>query len=254
MILKWVGFALILLSLIVGSIMAADVQLLQRRDTFAVTAEGTPVLINGTTVPVPPLNRTEEEAQRLGKNWGWVGFNITLPNQGKQNYEAYGIILPANPSPPWPDVVMAIVNATPPRQVGNETIFSGFDLLTFDQFSDEAWAKTKVYAAESLNASRRHATFSLIGLDNATKYTVFFRGRANGTDDSMIVISIKETWLENAPLLPASTTSATIIAAIAVVGVVLTALGFKKTRRRPIAKRLTLSQKSKLKTVQHTKR
>ncbi|MDH7564418.1 MAG: hypothetical protein QHH24_06040 [Candidatus Bathyarchaeota archaeon] len=249
MILKWIGLALLLLSLIIGSIMAADVQLLQRKDTFAVTAENKHVQINGTTVPVPPLNRTEEEARQLGKNWGWVGFNITLPNQGKQNYEAYGVILPANPSPPWPDVVMAIVNATPPTKVGNETIVGGFDLLTFDQFSDEAWAATKVYAAESLTASRPHATFSIMGVDNASKYTVFFRGRANGTDDSLIVISIKETWLENTPLIPASTTNATIIAAIAVLGMVLTSLGFRKTRRRLAAKRFSLSQKHKLRSV-----
>lgn len=43
--------------------------------------------IEDRIVPIPPFNRTEGD-----RPWGWVGFNITLPNQGRTGYEAYGTI------------------------------------------------------------------------------------------------------------------------------------------------------------------
>ena len=161
---------------------------LVRVETFAkIASDGSP--IEDRIVPVPPFNRTAGDLP-----WGWIGFNITLPNQGRTGYEAYGTIRAYNEQQE-PGVIMRIVNATPG---------GGFDLLIFDMFSEQAWNASRVYAVASvpslLNQSQYHDEFSFYKPDNTSKYCVFFRGIKNGTDDFRILITIKEAWYQEEPV------------------------------------------------------
>lgn len=178
MYLKLLGFALVLLSLTLAYVMLSGVQMYQRTDTFVSGNFATGVEpVMDIPVHVPPWNSSE-----------WWGFNFTL-SEDHIGYEAYGILLPWNVSE-RPSVVMRIVNDT------------GVSLLQFDGYSPEAWNATRVYAAAILNSTRRSFTFEFKDLDKAPLYHALFRGLENGTRPSLVMISIKESWLELTPLMP----------------------------------------------------
>jgi hypothetical protein len=213
--------------------MAENIRLFNRVEGFAREANDRSPIVE-RTVDVPPWNRSEDSTP--GRNVGWVGFNMTLPNStlGKPGYEAYGIVLTNDPNKS-PTVVMRIVNATP--DIG------GFDLLTFDQFSELAWNASRVYAAATLQPTQPSFQFQFFNLDNATKYAVFFRGLDNGTDDSQILITIKEAWLEGWVLIPATPLDSAMVAAIVVVGASLTIVGYRRTlKKRPRRRSITHTQ------------
>jgi hypothetical protein len=200
--LKWIGAVLIAASIVIGVIIASNFQVYERVEDFALLADTSnyeKTKIEDQIVYVPPLNRTSEEAERLGKNWGWIGFNISLPNQGKGGYQAYGVIISADPNN-VADVVMGVVNET------------GLDLLIFDGFSEQAWNASKVYATASIDDNKPYQKFWFSNLDNAQKYCVLFRGRKNATDDMPVIISIKEAWYEWRTLIqPAPLSSAATV-------------------------------------------
>ena len=220
MYLKWVGIALLIVSLILGLLIATNTQIAQKATSYARTASDNSFIMD-SVVPVPPYNRTEGL-----DTWGWVGFNMTLPNQGKMGYEAYGVILPNNETEN-PEVLMRIVNATDG---------GGFDLLIFDHFSEQAWNASRVYAVASIpslvSANQLYDTFSLFGVDNASKYCVFFRGIANSSDDFHILMTIKESWFEWHTLIPATLPYIAIVGATGIVGLSLTVIGFTQTHRK----------------------
>lgn len=225
MYLKWVGIALLIVSLILGLLIATNAQIAQKAESYAQTASDNSSIVD-RVVPVPPYNRTE------GRDaWGWVGFNMTLPNQGKMGYEAYGVILPNNETE-YPEVLMRIVNAT---------VGGGFDLLIFDHFSEQAWNASRVYAVASIpslaNPNQLYDKFSLFGVDNASKYCVFFRGIANSSDDFHILMTIKENWFEWHTLIPAALPYIAIVGATGIVGSSLTVIGFTQTRRKRFRRR-----------------
>ena len=224
--LKWLGLAILVVSALLGSVMAANVQIFEEKESYALSADDkTPIL--DRIVPVPPFNRTEGNLP-----WGWIGFNITLPNQGKAGYEAYGIILP-NQENEKPQVIMRIANATPG---------GGFDLLTFDQFSEQAWNASRVYAAASLpsleNTNQYYDKFWLFGPDNASKYCVFFRGLVNATDDLNVLLTIKEAYLEPRTLIPATLPYAAVIVTVGLAGSILIVIGLVQTDKKRSRKRL----------------
>jgi len=227
MYLKWVGLALLIVSLILGLLMATNAQVSLKTESYAQTeSDKTPMV--DRVVPVPPWNRTEGD-----RPWGWVGFNMTLPNQGKMGYEAYGVILPNDPEE-QPKVLMRIVNATPG---------GGFDLLIFDKFSEQAWNASRVYAVAELpsllNPNQYYNKFWLYGLDNASKYCVFFRGIANRSDDFHILMTIKESWFEQHTLIPTTAPYMAVVGTIGVAGSSLIAIGFAQTRKRRFHRKLT---------------
>jgi hypothetical protein len=225
--LKWLGVALLAISIILGSITAANVQIYMRKDSYALSADDQTQILD-RTVPVPPNNRTEEG----DRPWGWIGFNITLPNQGKAGYEARGIILPNNENE-RPHVLMRIANATPG---------GGFDLLIFDKFSEQAWNASRIYAIASLPSlvnGKYYDEFRFEKPDNASKYCVFFRGLVNGTEDLEVLLTIKETYMEPGTLIPATLPYAATIGTVGLVGSILIVIGLAQTRRKRFRKRST---------------
>ena len=195
-------------------LMSSGFSIFERMEDFALLAENPKIKIVDKIVNVPPFNRTLEEAERIGKNWGWVGFNLSLPHEGLLGYEAYGVIISADPKI-YADVVMGIVNET------------GLELLTFDGFSEEAWRVVKVYATASLDANKQYQKFWLNDLDRARKYCVLFRGRGEAANDFQILISVKEAWYEGKVLFPP-----TPVNAIGTIIVLLTGLGLLLLDRR----------------------
>ena len=226
MYLKWIGLALLISSLLLGAIMATDIQIFQRTVSYALVASDKTPMVD-RVVPVPPFNRTEGD-----RPVGWVGFNMTLPNQGKNGYEAYGIILPNDPDEK-PEVLMRIVNATPG---------GGFDLLIFDRFSEQAWNASYVYAIAELpsftDPNQYYKEFRFYRPDNASKYCAFFRAIKNGTDDFNILITIKESWLEPGSLIPSTAPFMTVIVATGIVGSGLVVVGFVQPRKKRPRRRL----------------
>jgi hypothetical protein len=213
---------LLIASLVIGLIVASNLQILQRREQFAVSEDGKTIM--DAMVPVPPWNRTEEQALEQHTQWGWVNFNMSLNNQGKIGYEANGIILPYYLNE-TPSVAMRVVNET------------GFGFVTFDQFSESSWKASKIYAVAYLNATHRSDSFQFINLDNCPKYCVFFRGLENGTNDFHILISIKETWYEETSLIPPTPVNIAIVAATAMIGLGVTAIGFRQSNKRHMRRR-----------------
>jgi hypothetical protein len=159
---------------------------LVRVEAWAKTGNGNQ-LVEDATVSIPPWNSTS----------GWVGFNVTLPNQGKTSYMTYGMLATADQDPN-PNMVMAAVNAT------------GLSLLTFDGFSEQAWNASKVYARSFLNATYKTNTFEFRDLDNCSGYILLFRELKNETQNRPILISVKETWLEEREQPSPVTTTTTI--------------------------------------------
>ncbi len=217
--LRIVGLTLIAISVILGALMFSNLAAYERVEDFALLAEDPNVKIVDMIVDVPPFNRTREEAERLGKNWGWVGFNISLPHEGMLGYQAYGVIISANPNTKV-DVVMGVVNET------------GLEILVFDGFSDVAWNFSKVYTAASLDEKKQYQKFWFNDLDGASKYCVLFRGLKNAAEDFLILISIKESWYEEKVLFPLTNTNAAITFIILITGTSLIIFDSGRKRRK----------------------
>ena len=58
MYLKWVGIALLIVSLILGLLIATNTQIAQKATSYARTASDNSFIMD-SVVPVPPYNRTE---------------------------------------------------------------------------------------------------------------------------------------------------------------------------------------------------
>jgi hypothetical protein len=217
---RWVGAALLLVSLLVASVAGSNVKVLYGEHDWAETGNRKQ-LVYDATVPVPPWNSTS----------GWVGFNVTLPHQEETGYSASGAIEPADQDPN-PDMVMAAVNMT------------GLSLLTFDGFSEQAWNSSKVYMRSFLNSSFLTNTFEFTGLDNCSVYVLLFRGLKNETQNRPILISIQESWFEPGPLLVLVPWSASIVAAVAFFGLGLIVYDLNSQRTRSRLKRVKRVKRS----------
>jgi hypothetical protein len=211
---RWVGAALLLVSLLVAAVAGSNVKVLYQKQDWAQTGNGKQ-LVYDATVSVPPWNSTS----------GWVGFNVTLPHQQETDYGAYGAIEPADQDPN-PSMVMRAVNST------------GLSLLTFDGFSEEAWNASKVYTASFLNSTYLTNTFEFTGLDNCSVYVLLFRGLKNETQNRNILISIQESWFEPGPLLVLAPWSASIVAAVAFIGLGLIVYDLNSQRARSRLRRM----------------
>lgn len=220
-LLKWIGLAILLPSLTIGMVIVAKVQVPYKVEDYAVVAENPDIKIMEKIVPVPPFNRTLEEAKKLNKQWGWVCFNFSLPNQGKPGYEAGGILLYEPSSKEKSQVLMRVVNET------------DFEFLLWSGMEELAWNSCKIYVSAYLNPqSQRFDAFTLEKLDKASKYCAFFRGLDDGVEDTLILVSIKESWYEYKISIPATSTNTTVIGATIITGLVLTLLGFKQQKRK----------------------
>jgi hypothetical protein len=223
----WIGLAILLPSLIVGMATAANIQVPRKIEEFAVYAEYLNIQIMEKIVSVPPFNRTLEEAQKLGKQWGWVGFNISLPNQGKPGYWAGGIMLYEPNSKEKSEVLLRVVNET------------DFEALIFFGMEEAVWNTCKIYVETYLEPKKGYSEFQFENLDNCQKYCLFFRGLDDGVEDTIILVSVKEAWYEYTTLIPATTTNKAIIGVAIILGLSFTTLGFKyqKKKRRPKSRR-----------------
>jgi hypothetical protein len=193
---RWFGAALLVVSGLLAGLSLPYVKVTYAKDAWAkAVKDDTLVDASDQTVMVPPWNSSE----------GWVGFNITLPNEGKTGYAVHGTIVPAD-GDQNPQVALRVVNAT------------GLDLLTFDGFSSQAWDATVVYAGSFLDSTVKYNTFDFQYLDNSSYYIVLFRGLKNETQNRPILVSIKETWFEQGRLLELTPLSGSAIAAVALVG------------------------------------
>jgi hypothetical protein len=217
---RWVGAALILVSVFVAGIAGSNVKVLYQKQDWAQTENGKQ-LVEDATVSVPPWNSTS----------GWVGFNITLPHQKETDYGAYGAIEPADQNTN-PDMEMAAVNAT------------GLSLLTFDGFSPAAWNASQVYTSSFLNSTYLTNTFWFRYLDNSSYYVLLFRGLENGTQNLPVLISIQELWFEPGPVLVLVPWSASIVAAVAFLGLGLIVYDLNSQRARSRLKRLKRIKRS----------
>jgi len=217
--LKWIGLAFLIPSLVILMAVAAEVQVPYKVEEFAVLAEHPDVEIKEKIVPVPPFNRTLEEAQKLNKLWGWVGFNVSLPHQGKPGYKAGGIILYEPKSPEKSGIIMRVVNET------------DFEFLIWSGMEDAAWNICKIYVEAYLSKNKPYTEFQFNSLDNCSKYCVFFRGLDDGVEDTLILISIKEAWYEYKVWVPRTPLNMAIIGAPAILGLSLTITGFKYNKK-----------------------
>jgi hypothetical protein len=208
-LLRWIGCAVLVVSLALGIIVVADVQIYQRLESFAFDPD-TNEKMEDQIAAVPPWNSTG----------GWVGFNVTFPNEGKRGHEAGGLLLPGSEDY-RPEVVLRVVNLT------------GLLILQIDQFDEAAWNDSKVYGVAYINASRTYSKFTLLGLDGAGKYTVLLRGLENRTESSPVLISIKESWLVNRSLIQPDSFSTLAIAATACFGGILIIWSYLKPKQSP---------------------
>jgi hypothetical protein len=200
---RWFGALLLILSLIILIIAVSNVKTTRQIEVFARNAEdGTN--IEDTIVKVPPWNASQEKHPR-----GWVGFNVSMRNAGKEEYEANGVMVPADLNQTPPTVVMRVVNLT------------GLAILRFAGFDAPTFTEIKNYAGTFLNSSHQYSFFRFVGLDNSSKYVVLFRDLINGTQDSRILISIKESWIEERNLMEPSTSN---VVAITTTGTALAGL------------------------------
>jgi len=208
-LLRWIACAVLIVSLALGTIVVADVQIYQRLESFAVSPD-TNEKIEDQIADVPPWNSTE----------GWVGFNVTFPNEGKEGHEAGGVLLSGSEDY-RPEVVLRVVNST------------GLLILRIDQFDEAAWNDSKVYGVAYIDASRLYSKFTLLGLDGAGKYTVLLRGLENRTEPSPVLFSIKESWMVNSSLIQPSLFSTLAIAATACFGGILMIWSYLKPKQSP---------------------
>jgi hypothetical protein len=208
-LLRWIGCAVLIVSLALGIIVVADVQTYQRLESFAVNPD-TNEKIEDKIAAVPPWNSTE----------GWVGFNVTFPNEGKKGHEAGGLLL-AGSEDNRSKVALRVVNST------------GLLILLIDQFDETAWNDSKVYGVAYIDAIRSYYQFTLLDLDGAGKYTVLLRGLENRTESSPVLISIKESWLVSSSLIPSSSFSTLAIAATACFGGALIMWSYLKPKQSP---------------------
>lgn len=223
--LTWMGLALLLSSLTIGMIIVAKVQVPHKVEGFAIVAEYPDIEVMEKLVPVPPFNRTLEEAKKLNKQWGWVCFNFSLPNQDKPGYEAGGVILYGPSSKEKSQVLMRVVNET------------DFEFLLWSGMEELAWNACKIYAEAYLNPKTKPFNkFKLEKLDNAKKYCAFFRGLDDGVEDTLILISIKEAWNQYEIWIPATPINTIIIGATAVIGLTLTLTSLKGRKRKRYVK------------------
>jgi hypothetical protein len=193
---RWFGAGLLLVSLLIAGIAGANVKVsYQRQDWAKSEKDNVPVDVKNQVVLVPPFNSST----------GWVGFNITFPNEGKTGHVASGALAPYDRDPN-PEIVMEAVNET------------GLDELTFDSFSEAAWSATEIYAGSFLDSTHTYNSFEFGNLDNSSHYILLFRGYKNETQDRPILISIKETWFEPGNLLEFTPWSTSIIATVAFTG------------------------------------
>jgi len=177
------GIVLMILALILGGIVIANPDIYIRTEEFAKTDANEE--LEGKIVMVPPWNASERPNPE-----GWVGFNAILEHADKQNYEAKGIIIPADGDTD-PKMVMRAVNQT------------ALQLLIMDSFSEATWNTTKIYAAAFLDGAynQLYNEFRFFNLDSNSNYVILFRGLKNETDNRPIMISIKETYFHPAKLL-----------------------------------------------------
>ncbi|MEM2703275.1 MAG: hypothetical protein QXR45_08950 [Candidatus Bathyarchaeia archaeon] len=206
---------------------AANIQVPNNIEKFAVYSEDPKIPIIEKVVPVPPFNRTLEDARKLGKEWGWVGFNVSLPNQGKPGYRAGGIMLYEPASKEKSTVLLRVVNET------------DFEFLIWSGMEEDAWNICKVYAEAYLETKKGYVEFQFKNLDNCQKYCLFFRGLDYGVEDTIILISIKEAWYEYVPWIPATPANKAIIGMGIISGLIFTTLGFKNNKKK---KRLKLKK------------
>jgi hypothetical protein len=206
---RWLGLPLLFIALITGIIIATDTKTLQGSWTWAIVDHPTkPYQLDGEIpVLVPPWNASEESPPR-----GWVGFNVTLRQSGKNGYEVEGRILPADEDR-QSRLAMRVVNET------------GLSILADFGFDDYSLNITQYYASTFLDGTigKLHSDFGLIGMDT-DKYIFLFRGLKNETEDRPIAVFLKETWLEGKTLLEPTAINIFLVAATATVGSILTIL------------------------------
>jgi hypothetical protein len=221
--MQWRTFGLLLLflSLGIGVLAISHVKGFVEVQQFAKNAD------NGRDVEdavfnVPPWNASQRRPPQ-----GWVGFNVSLNPNGRMNYRAYGIVLPSD-NDTEPDLVMRAVN------------LSGLQTLEADSFDPTDWDIIKVYAGAILNSTRRYDQFTFAGLDNSDEYTMLFRGLKNETQDRPILVSVRESWVEQKVLLDAFASNALIIVATAT-AIVGSALAIRNPRsQRRVRRHKTL--------------
>lgn len=218
---RWLGLTLLLISLIISALIAANIKITRfyRTEDYVKAVEDgqfTPVI--DRVVWVPPWNSTDR---------GWVGFDILL-QQEKPSYEAYGLVMP-NDNDTTPDLAMRVVNRT------------GLGMLVYDQFDPSTWKDTKIYAAADLfPPDRLYARFTFRNLDDPNStYTVLFRNYKNETLDRPFLINIKHAWGEPTPaaLLEPTAPYAIIAAVTATIGLGLVIRNPRSPRKRRLHKR-----------------
>jgi len=209
---RWLGLALLLTSLITGSIIVVDVKTFGRVESFVRLEDGT--LLVDRVIDVPPWNSTEE---------GWVSFTAILSHKQEVRYEAYGVIVPSDGDPePW--MVMRVVNET------------GLSDLVFDFFEEFVWNRTKVYAWAYLDENQQHYYFELEGIDESDKYIFLFRGLKEEDRSRPILISVKEAWSEEKTLLEPTMPNLLIVVGVGVVGLYLVTTKPESSRKRLLKK------------------
>lgn len=218
---KFAGLAILFPSLMMAIVIVAKVRVPYRVEDYAVIAESPDMKVMEKIVPVPPFNRTLEEAKKLNRQWGWVCFNFSLPNQGKPGYKAGGVILYEPNSKEKSRILMRIINET------------DFEFLLWTGMEELAWNTCKIYAEARLDfQNQRFNEFILEKLDNASKYCAFFRGLDCGVEDTLVLVSIKESWYEYETWIPATLTNITVIGTTLIIGIILTMVGFRRKRRK----------------------
>lgn len=210
---RWLGLLLLLSALIIGLIIATDTKIFQRVEAWAISDKDEEV-DGSRPVPVPPWNASEENPPR-----GWVGFNVTLQHRDREGYDVEGMILPYD-GDRQPALAVRVVNET------------GLERLVEFGFDNFSLTTTKFYASTFLEGSvgRLHADFKLRDVDT-NKYVFLFRGLKNETQDRLIAVFLKETWLEEKTLLEPTTTNIFLVATTAVIGSVLVVRKPKTNRK-----------------------
>lgn len=212
---RWLGLLLLFSSLIIGLIVATDLKIFQRVESYAKISETNEEVMD-KVVPVPPWNSSK----------GWVGFNGTLHHRDEVGYEVKGRILLANVSQ-QPKMVMRVINGT------------ALLPLVFASFDEPTWDRTKIYAAAFLDGdmNKLHDDFKFLDIDNSSKYVFLFRGLKNETRDCPILISLKETWLVGKTLLEPTAPNIFLVAITAVAGLLLLARKPQSSRKPTVRRR-----------------
>jgi hypothetical protein len=204
------------MSLIIGLFAVSNIKASYRVEEFAKAEDGTELM--DTIINVPPWNASEESPPR-----GWIGFNAILPHNESAGYAVDGVMIPAD-GDSNPDMIMRAVNET------------GLEMLRYESFDPYTWDSVTVYAAAILDASRLYDNFRFVGIDNSSKYILLFRCLKNETQDRPILVSLKETWLEEGALLGPLGYNVFLGTSIIVgtVGAILLVMKPKTPNKRPI--------------------